>query len=303
MDLLRRVPTLIGPALLIFIFYRYIDPGQIAQVYAHSAAGLLFTSCFFNTLLLVGKIHRLYFMLNKSAIQVGFFATARTFATSNLMGQISNVLVSDVVNAGALMLHREKKARISSIFVVARFADLLSITGMLCVCLFLNAGLLKSHLVVNARPLWALSALLLVVSPCALIFRRKILYLCRDLRQTIGELLPAVLAYSLGIYLCYSLSALFDARSLHLQMPMSYILLMYTMGSLITVVPISVAGIGTRDILFIFLLKLVAISAGSAVALSSLGFLIMPSVSLVIIYLLSLIGIRYENRRHGRCGE
>jgi hypothetical protein len=111
--------------------------------------------------------------------------------------------------------------------------------------------------------------------------------------------MTAALLYSVFIYFFYYLAAVCDAMTLRLDMPKSYVLLCYMMGSLISVIPISVAGIGTRDILFIFLMSLVAISPEKAVAFSALGFIIIPFLSLFIIYAVSFIGIRYENRCHG----
>ena len=95
-------------------------------------------SAVFNLLLMYGKIHRLYFLLNISSIPVRFFSLSKTYATANLLGQISNYFMSDVVNAGILMLHSEKKMRIANIFVFCRISDLLSIGLLFLITLAIN---------------------------------------------------------------------------------------------------------------------------------------------------------------------
>jgi uncharacterized membrane protein YbhN (UPF0104 family) len=246
-----------------------------------------------------GKIHRLHFLLKKSSIPVGFFSLSKTYATSNFLGQISNVLVSDVVNAGVLMIQNEKKLRISNIFVFNRIADLLSIILLFFIFLVMNIKLLEKYIDINYKPVVLFSCLLIIAIPCIFFFRSRFLLIWNDLRQVLKETLPVAFLYSVFIYFFYCLSAICDSKALLLEIPASYILLSYMMGSLISVVPISVAGIGTRDILFIFLMGLLAISPDKAVALSVLGFLIIPFLSLFIIYAISCIGIRYENRCHG----
>ncbi|MEI6206173.1 MAG: lysylphosphatidylglycerol synthase transmembrane domain-containing protein [Desulfuromonadales bacterium] len=298
MGLLKRLPTVIGPILLAYIFTRYINISEVVKIFKNASLSFLLASCLFNTLLLYGKIHRLYFMLKKSSISVGFFCLSKTYATSNFLGQISNVFVSDIVNAGVLMMQNEKKMRISNIFVFNRIADLLSVILLFVIFLAMNIKLLKNYLDVNYKPVILFSCILMIILPCALFFRSRFLLVWMDLRQVVKETLTVVFLYSGFIYFFYCLSAVCDAMALHLGMPKSYILLSYMMGSLITVVPISVAGIGTRDFLFIFLMSLVAIAPEKAVALSALGFIIIPYVSLFIIYAISLIGIRYENRCH-----
>jgi glycosyltransferase 2 family protein len=299
MGLLKKLPTIIGPILLVYIFAKYINISEVVKIYKNASPAFLVASCFFNTLLMYGKIHRLYFLLKKSSIPVKFFSLSKIYATSNFLGQISNIFVSDVVNAGVLMIQNEKKMRISNIFVFNRISDLFSIILLFFIVLAMNIRLLQNYLDVNYKPVVLLLCLLLIMLPCILFFRNRFLLVWKDLRQVVIETITVALLYSVFIYFFYYLAAVCDAITLRLDMPKSYVLLCYMMGSLISVIPISVAGIGTRDILFIFLMSLVAISPEKAVAFSALGFIIIPFLSLFIIYAVSFIGIRYENRCHG----
>jgi uncharacterized membrane protein YbhN (UPF0104 family) len=299
MGLLKKLPTIFGPVLLVYILVRYIDINEVVKIFKGASPLLLLASFFFNTLFLYGKIHRLYFLLKKSSIPVRFFGLSKTYATSNFIGQISNFLVSDIVNAGALMLQNEKKIRISNIFIFNRIADLLSIILLFFIFLVMNIRLLENYLDVSYKPMILFACVLMIALPCIFFFRSRLLMVWNDLRLVVKETLAVALLYSVLIYFFCCLSAICDAMALSIYVPKSYILLSYMLGSLISVIPISVAGIGTRDILFIFLMSLVIVSPEKAVALSALSFIVMPVFALLIIYLISFIGIRYENRCHG----
>jgi glycosyltransferase 2 family protein len=297
--ILKRLPLLIGPLLLVYIFVRYIDVKEFAGIYVNASPLFLVLSWFFNTILMLGKVSRIYFFMKRSSVPVGFFSLARMYVHANFLGQISNFLVSDIVNAGVLMLQSEKKTRISNIFIFSRISDLCSVLLLFAVFLAVNHRIIAGYLEINYRPLFLFICATVLLLPIALFFRNGICLVLRDLREMLKDNAWQALLYAIFIYLFYSLSAICDAEALRLDTPKSYILLGYMIGSLITILPISIAGIGTREILFIFLLNLSHVSPERAVALSALGFLIIPYLSLLGIYVMSLIGIGYENRRNG----
>lgn len=297
---LKRLPAVIGPVILVYIFVRYIDMKEVLGIFGNASLSFVALSLFFNILLMLLKVHRIYFFMKRSSAPIGFFTLAETYAQANFLGQISNVVVSDVVNAGALMLRNGKKTRISNIFIFNRTSDLFSIVFLFSVFFALNYNRLSGYLDINYRPFQILLPAMILLFSLFLFLKKRMLLVVRDLREMVRGTMVRMFLYAFFIYLFYCLSAICDGNALRLDSPPSYILLAYMMGSLVTVLPISVAGIGTRDILFIFLLELVRVSPEKAVALSSLGFLFIPYLSLLVIYLLSLVGVRIENRRHHR---
>jgi len=131
-----------------------------------------------------------------------------------------------------------------------------------------------------------------------LYLRSKIDVFVRDLLQTARNYFVAIVLFSILIYSCYGVSAIYDAKALGLSLSVSFLLLSYTTGSLITVLPISISGIGTRDLSFIFLMKIAEIPSEKALALSSIGFIFIPCISLFVLYVAALIGAIYEDRHN-----
>ena len=300
MALLKRIAPLFGPLLMAYIFLRYLRVAQVIAVFGRVSLPFLAASLCCNTLLMLGKIHRLHVILRREgAGSCGFFTLARGYSVANLLGQVSNVLVSDLVNAGALMTGSSHKKRIAAVFVFNRVCDLASVLTLLMVFYFLEGERLRGFLGLQQGKALFLLGALATLAAALVVFRGRLREAARELLGLARRNWLLALGYALFIYFVYAFSALFDGRALQLQVPGGFLLLCYFLGSLISILPISVAGIGTRDLLFVFLLRLAAQTPESAVALSTLGFLFVPSLSLGAVYLLSLLGERYEDRRHG----
>jgi glycosyltransferase 2 family protein len=80
--------------------------------------------------------------------------------------------------------------------------------------------------------------------------------------------------YSVVSYFFYYLIFYFLARSIFLEIPLFYLIACLAVTSIVTYIPISILGIGTRDISLIFLFGLISISYENAVAYSFLILLI-----------------------------
>ena len=299
MDLLKRIAPLFGPALLAFIFLRYVRVTDLVAVYGRASLPFLAASLGFNTLLMLGKLHRLHTLLQREGAGAPFFPLARSYALANLLGQVSNVLVSDLVNAGALMAGSSHKKRIAACFLFNRICDLASVLSLALLFFLMEGDRLRGFLGVRQGKAAAALAALALCSAGLYLFGAKLRPAAREFLGLAARNWAPALGYAFFIYLFYALSALSDARALRLGLPGGFLLLSYFMGSLISIVPVSVNGIGTRDLLFVFLLGLVAVTPESALALSLLGFLLVPSLSLGLVYLGALLGERHEDRRHG----
>src|ERR1039457_1842455 len=146
MALLKRLAPFFGPLLMAFIFLRYVRVAEVIAVYGRASLLFLAASLFFNTLLMSAKIHRLHILLRREGSGTGFFALARGYAVANLLGQVSNVLVSDLVNAGALMVGSLNKKRIAAIFVFNRICDLASVLFLMLLFFSLEGDRLRGFL-------------------------------------------------------------------------------------------------------------------------------------------------------------
>jgi len=299
MALLKRIAPLFGPLLMAYIFLRYVRLGEVVAVYGRASLLFLAASLGFNTLLMLGKIHRLHILLHREGAGTGFFTMARGYSVANLLGQVSNLLVSDLVNAAALMAGSDRKGRIAAVFVFNRVCDLASVVLLMLLFFFMEGDRLRGFLGLKQGNTVILLAMALLLGAVCLLFRERLRQVAGDFIDLASRNWGPALCYVLFIYLCYTLCAFSEARALHLELPGGFLLLSYFLGSLISILPISVAGIGTRELVFVFLLKLVGIAPEGAVALSTLGFLLVPSLTLCLIYLVSLMGERHEARVHG----
>ena len=299
MAVLKKIAPLFGPLLMAFICLRYIKLTELIAVYGRASLLFLAASLCCNALLTLAKIHRIHTLLGREGAGGGFWPLARSYSLANLLGQVSNVLVSDLANAGALMAGSRHKKSIAAVFVFNRACDLASVLGLLLLFYLLEGDRLHGLLGLHQGKAVLLLGGVALAAACLCLFRNRVRGPARELRELAGRSWGVALCYAGVIFLCYGLAALCDARALRLQIPGGFLLLSYFMGSLISVLPISVAGIGTRDLLFVFLLSLVGVAPEAAVALSSLGFLFVPTVMLCLAYLVALLGERYEDRRHG----
>jgi len=99
----------------------------------------------------------------------------------------------------------------------------------------------------------------------------------RDLRPfwSDGRLLGRVAAVSVGFHLIEVTVQYVLARALGLEVPFSYCLVFHPAVSVITAIPISVAGLGLREGGYVFFLGLIGIRAPAALAFGLVWFTIM----------------------------
>ena len=297
MALLKRVAPLAGPLLMGYLFFRYLRPGELLAVFGGASLPLLSLSLGLSALLMLGKIHRLQTLLGREGARVRFLPLARGYAVANLVGQFSNLLVSDLVNAASLMADGRRKGAVAAVFLFNRACDLASIL-LLALVLAAGQGRLWGLFGVERGKVLVAAGVAALAALFWALLRERVARGARGVLLLASRNWGTALVYAFFIYLCYALGALCEARALGMGVSWGYLLITFLLGSLVTVAPVSVAGIGTRDLLFVFLLRLAGATPEAAVALSSLGFLLLPSLSLCLIYLVSVLGERYEAMLH-----
>ena len=298
MDLLKKLSVIVGPLLVIFIFSYYITLGEFFAVFQGISPIFLFLSYVLTTFFFFARAYRLHTLLRKSYISLNFFYTLKLYSQANLLGQVTNFLVSDIVNVGVLILSQEKKLRIANIVILTRIFDLTAIFLIFAVTFSLHFTEFRAYTSVPLQPLLLFFFILALIIPIALHYRQRFLTAYHDLRKVFQATFFLNFAYVMLIYGCYALSAWSDTRALNLLLPWSVILLTYASGSLISVIPISIAGVGTRDMLFIFLLGTYHIPAARAVALSTLGFIITLILAVSTLLIIAQLGKRYADRHN-----
>lgn len=293
---LKYLFQFIGPALFIYIFIKFIDINMFLQTLKKISLEYLLISAVFNLFLHLGKLSRTHYMLRKNEIKVTLFQLAKIYAYSFFVGQMSNIVLSDVTGAGILITRdKEKKLRISNIFIFNRISEMIIISSIFIITFSIHFYLLEPYLQIKYQKIFLIISILFLVTLVVFFFKSKFLALIKDFIVTVKTSFVAITFFTFIIYLSYAISYVHLMKSFNIHLPLSFILLTLSLGSLITVLPVSISGIGTRDISFIALLNLVNVSSEKAVAISSVGFLVLPFLSVSLIYLISLIGLKYEN--------
>jgi len=298
MGVLKKAVRLTGPALLIFVFVRFVDISLLLKTFRNASLRYLFLSYLLTTALFMGKIFRIYLPLSKSSVNIKFSYFTRIFTSSRLLGWISNTFVSDVVNAGILMTKQEKKMRISNVFILNRAADILATLILFGIVLYLNAGLMSPYLSLSYPKSVVIFSVVFAALLLIFFFRTRVMVYVKDFLQAGKTFLAVTVNLTVFVVACTILSVILNAKALHVDVSPSFLLLCYTVGIAISVLPISISGIGTREITFVFLMKLVNVSSEKAIAFSFLEFLFMPLFCLATLHLVALIGEYRENSHH-----
>ncbi len=176
-----------------------------------------------------------------------------------------------------------------------RVVDVLSTLIIFGISFYLNASLIDTRIHLSNKKLILSLLIFITLIVSIFLFRKKMIHFLTDLATTSKTFIPDTALISVLIILCVIFSVIFDAKALNIPITTSYLLFCYTAGIAITVLPISISGIGTREIAYIFLMEIINIKPEKAVALSLIEFLFIPLLSLLTLYIISLIGVCYEN--------
>lgn len=294
-SLLNKVFQLIGPFLFIFIFVKFVDISLLFQTLKSASKFYLFLSYILTLLILILRILRIFLPIKKNMKTVSFCNFVKIFISTRLLGWVSNVFISDFANAVIIMKSQENKIRISNIFIMNRVVDVISTLIIFGVSFYLNFYLIDTYIHVSNKKLFLFLFIFITLIALILLLRKKIANYLADLGSTAKTFIPDTALISISIVLCVIFSVIFDAKALNISITTSYLLLCYTAGIAITVLPISISGIGTREITHIFLLEIINIRPEKAVALSLVQFIFIPLLSLLTLYIIAQIGVCYEN--------
>lgn len=299
MGILRKALRFIGPILLVVIFVKFVDFQMLLNT-LRSASGFYLFMSYLVTLLLYGaKMVRIHLPLKKSGVEIAPVYFMKIYVSSRLAGWISNALLSDILNAGILMADQEKKVRITSVFILNRIADTVATSLLFGLVLLMNISLMGSFLEVNYRKALIMLAAVLGVILLMCVFWKRLKRYVHDLITTGRNFSAETVLLTVLTMVCSVFSVYWNAAALDIKISTGFLLLCYTIGIGISVLPVSFSGIGTREMAFVVLMNLVSVPSEKAIALSFFEFILVPLLALGTLYVLSLIGAYYEDRGHG----
>ncbi len=299
MDILKKAVRLIGPVLLIFIFIKVIDIPLFLKTLRDVSLHYLFFSYLLTMALFMGKLLRIYLPLTGSSVDIKFYYFARIFMSARLLGWVSNPFLSDVANAGILMALHEKKMRISNIFILNRIADISATLILFGITFYLNVSIINPLIQVSYRKIIAFLCILSAILLSIFFLKAKIMAFIRDFLSAGKTFLASTINLTVVTAICTISSVILNSKALHLDISPSFLLLCYTVGTAISILPISISGIGTREIVFVFLMKLAGVPSEKAIAFSFMEFIFMPLFCLATLYIVALIGEYRENSHNG----
>lgn len=99
-----------------------------------------------------------------------------------------------------------------------------------------------------------------------------------------------VISVNIILYLFYFMGLYFMVLSLGLEIPFTFIVLSFSVVALLGILPITVSGIGTRDVSLIFFFSILGIAAEKAIAVSLLNLVFMDyGIILLCLALVTII--------------
>ena len=129
-------------------------------------------------------------------------------------------------------------------------------------------------------------------------FAAAALYLfCRLFYKSFLKVFPLTLVYSLGVQFLQLVCAYFIVKAMGAEESMMSYLLVFLVSSIVAVLPISIGGMGVRELTFLYGAQLLAINEDMAVSVSLMFYLITAFVSFLGLYFVirpSSLGIKNE---------
>ena len=155
----------IGPALFVYVFIKFVDVNRFSQILKGISAKYFIVSIMFNLLGHLGKLLRTYYLLKKNEIKIKPFQMARIYSYSAFVGLISNSVFSDITGAGMLIMRdKERKLRISNIFIFNRIFEMIIISLIFVTTLSIHFGLLESFMQIRHQKIVLITSLLFLIT-------------------------------------------------------------------------------------------------------------------------------------------
>ncbi len=262
-----------------------MGPDTIISALKGSEHLYVILACLLNVPLVALKAWRWRLLMRAVGIQVGSLAALRFYFAALFLGFLTPGRVGEFVKAAYVTSKTEAKlSKTLPSAVIDRLLDLCVLTAVAV------PGLFRYSLVAGTESLWWLVVVLLFLATLPLLgVSQKILKrlrgsqhverLLRKLPVPILEAVDQLIALTPGVTLaCVGITALaylvffvqcqIGAWAVHLHLSFLDTILVMSVTSLISLIPISVAGIGVRDASLILLLGKIGASNAQALAFS-----------------------------------
>lgn len=278
---LKRWLPAVGLILCAVVLAR-LDLSSVRAALTEVEPGGLFLGQFLVTVMLLAKAVRHYYLLRAKGLAVPFGISTVIYFRSSFWGFVSPGRLGEFSRLGYLRDYSDSTLTSISTVVLDRVLDVTA------VALFWLAALLLSDFPGREALIGlALTGVGLAVSALAagrlLISRLQSGSRLAEAAQALFALRGKIgfLAVSLAIWGLYYLAFVIMAASIPVTAPVSYLVFCTASANVVAYLPLSVAGIGTRDALLIGLFAAVGLSSAHAILFSA-SFLVSYITSMAL---------------------
>jgi uncharacterized protein (TIRG00374 family) len=284
---------LIGIAIFAFILVYKIDLKETLSVFQHLNPFYLFSAIIIMIIASTIKPYRWQYILKTIGINYSFWKTYKLYFIGLFMGIITPARLGE---AGKILYlkkdrHPLDKSLIS--IVIDRFADITYLISFGFIGLFFFFYLFK-NLIISVAIIAVVGAILFLLiiknKGAKIILKKAVFFLApakykQKLQKSFSEFIKILKLYKLKNYFAIFIITIFCwlpsyvavyflAKSVGItRVSFLYLAVSITVTSLITLLPISISGIGTRETVLLLLLIPFSISSEQIVSFSLLIFL------------------------------
>jgi len=296
----RWLPRLIGPAILVFILAR-VDAKQAMAIVQRADPTMLAAAMALLPIILAVRSHRWYLLLRDQSIVLGLLETLCVYAVGGCLGIVTPGRLGELLRVAYI---RRQASGVGAAFASVIIDRLLDVAVLMVVGIAALYPLLRFESLV-LRALVVVGALAAILGVILSIARPWLFTQVRNLAQAararrlgeriaaegrdfmtaLGRLRPrtwAIAAFeSLAGWILSWWGIYLLAAAVDLAIPFRAIAGASALAAMLTMLPISVLGLGTRDATLIMFLGSAGVSEAEALALSALTLVYLLSYGLM----------------------
>jgi uncharacterized protein (TIRG00374 family) len=300
----RLAMRLVGPALLGWAIWKFADLGMLAETFARGRLGPIVAAVLLNAIAIHAKLSRWRTLLGALDIRVSLAEAYRAFLPSLYLGLITPGRVGDALRIQYLKRdHAVRYADGLAVSVVDRLCDVYVLIAFVALGTVHLARVLSPELLNATIAGAAAVALLPILLLAAPLMKPAVSWIARKLstsdsgagdgvdafaaaiRRQIGSpLWPAFMATTLGFLTNYAQGWLV-AQALGIDLTFADTVALIAMSSLLSLLPITISGIGVRESLFALLFPALGLAAGLGVAFGLAVFAVIYLPTLLVGFL------------------
>jgi len=296
MGVLKTASKLFGLAILVYIVAFKVQWSRFIRVIDNLNYIFMFLALLAMLIMVFVKYLRIYLNLKSNGININGFKLFEIYINSLMLGQITTQAITTLSAASATIVSTkgEKKIRIGNVYLLNNMLDLVFAVLIFFACVSLNPELFRVFKV-EFTVWYAVFFLVAIILLFAvfLIYKsrvsQRVSYFFNEVAESFKLSVRSSLLLTFVVWAIYVLSCYLEAKVFYISLPLSFLVLVYVAGSVITAIPISIAGLGTRDLVFIYLLGVSGVEPEKAFLLSLFSFIINPLLAIALLYLFTLI--------------